>query len=484
MMSEVSIHPSAQVATGATIGAGTKIWVNAQIREDTIIGSNCIISKDAYIDNGVRVGDGVKVQNGVSVYSGVTLEDRVFVGPNATFTNDRVPRAFSETWQIMPTVIKTGASIGANATIICGVTVGEYAMVAAGSVVTKDVAPHSLVMGNPARHVCYIDESGTRRDRDAGEREDLRIGLIGLGYMGRNHLRVLSLLKNMQIGFIYDTDQPRAAQLAAEFGVTATNHLERELDTVDALVVASPTSTHAEYIKMAASHVKYIFVEKPLTDQLESAEEVSRLAQENGIGIQVGFIERFNPALATLKGLLDSNRRIVNVDFTRTNKISSRITDVDVISDLMIHDIDLACYLNGPTVDVVAYGTAESGQIAFARATLFHANGTFSNLTASRITEKRIRQIVATCEDSYIDCNLLRKEIVVSRQSAESAKTGPSITATEETIEVQPQEALLNELINFRQFCLGQDVDVPVASDGLSAIRIAEQVRETIVKSL
>ena len=483
-MSEVFIHTSADVADGARIGAGTKIWINAQVREDTIIGCNCIISKDAYIDNGVRIGDGVKVQNGVSVYAGVTLEDRVFVGPNATFTNDRVPRAFAEDWQVMPTVIKAGASVGANATVVCGVTVGEYAMIAAGSVVTKDVAPHSLVMGNPARHVCYVDESGARQDRSTAERSDLRIGLIGLGYMGRNHLRVLSLLKDVQIGFIHDANQPRAAELAAEFGVTATNQFERDLDTVDALVIATPTSTHAQYIRMAANHLKHIFVEKPLTDDLASAEEISALAAENGIGIQVGFIERFNPALTALKGLLDSNRRIINVDFTRTNKISSRITDVDVISDLMIHDIDLACYLNGPVDDVVAYGTAESGQIAFARATLRHANGTFSNLTASRITEKRIRQIEATCEDSFVDCNLLRKEIVVSRQSAGSNKVGPSITATEETIEVQPQEALLNEHLQFRQFCLGQDVDVPVASDGVAAIRLADQIRAEIGKNL
>lgn len=482
-MSDVFIHASAEVGEGASIGAGTKIWINAQVREDTVIGRNCIISKDAYIDNGVRIGDGVKVQNGVSVYAGVTLEDRVFVGPNATFTNDRVPRAFSEDWQVMPTVIKTGASVGANATVVCGVTVGEYAMVAAGSVVTKDVAPHSLVMGNPARHVCYVDESGTRRDRDAAEAADLRIGLIGLGYMGRNHLRVLSLLKNVKIGFIHDTNQPRAAELATEFGVTATNQFERELDTVDALVIATPTSTHAEYIRMAAGHLKHIFVEKPLTDSLDTSEEVCRLAEENGIGIQVGFIERFNPALTALKDLLTS-QRIVNVDFTRTNKISSRITDVDVISDLMIHDIDLACYLNGPVDDVTAYGKAESGQIAFGRATLHHANGTFSNLTASRITEKRIRQIVATCEDSFVDCNLLRKEIVVSRQSADSSKVGPSITATEETIEVQPQEALLNEHLQFKKFCLGEDVDVPVASDGVAATRIADQIRQAIEKNL
>ncbi len=479
-MTKIYIHPSATVAENVSLGDGTKVWVNAQIREEVAVGRNCVISKDAYLDQGVRVGDEVKIQNGASVYAGVTLEDRVFVGPNAIFTNDRVPRAFSADWHVMPTVIGKGASIGANATIVCGITVGPYAMIAAGSVVTKDVAPHSLVMGNPARHVCYVDESGTKRKEGETEPGLVRVGITGLGYMGRNHLRVLSLLKNVQISFVHDLDQERAAEMAAKFGVVSTNHLERDLDKIDALVIASPTATHAEYIRMAANHLKYLFVEKPLTDSIETAEEVCALAAENGVGIQVGFIERFNPALTTLKDVLESQRRTVNVDFIRTNKISSRIKDVDVISDLMIHDIDLASYLNGPVADIEAHGTELDDQIAFARATLYHTNGAFSNLTASRITEKRIRQISATCDDSYIDCNLLRKEVVICRQSAEHAYAESSITATEETIEVKPQEPLLNEHVHFEKFCAGEEVIVPMANDGLSATRIAEQVRQTI----
>ncbi len=162
MASNVFIHPTANVADSAAIGDGTKVWINVQIREHAVVGSNCIISKDVYIDHAVSIGDGCKIQNGVSVYNGVTIEDRVFVGPNAVFTNDKVPRAFNTTWKVTPTLVRSGASIGANATIVCGITIGEYAMVAAGAVVTKDVAPYTLVAGNPARRIATVDEYGNR----------------------------------------------------------------------------------------------------------------------------------------------------------------------------------------------------------------------------------------------------------------------------------------------------------------------------------
>ena len=158
----IFIHETANVSDKANIGNGTKIWINSQIREYAAIGENCIISKDTYIDTGVTIGSGVKIQNGVSVYHGVSIEDDVFVGPNVTFTNDRVPRAFNKEWQITPTLIKKGASLGANATIVCGVEIGEYAMVGAGSVVTKNVPAHGLVLGNPAKLIDYVCCCGQR----------------------------------------------------------------------------------------------------------------------------------------------------------------------------------------------------------------------------------------------------------------------------------------------------------------------------------
>ena len=162
----VFIHESAWVDERAEVGEGTQIWMNAQVREEAKIGKRCIIAKDVYVDMLVEIGDGCKIQNSSSVYYGVKIEQDVFIGPHVAFTNDRIPRAFNKNWIASPTFVKRGASIGANTTIRCGVTIGEYSMVAAGSVVTKDVAPYSLVIGNPARHVCFVDEDGNRLDHE------------------------------------------------------------------------------------------------------------------------------------------------------------------------------------------------------------------------------------------------------------------------------------------------------------------------------
>ncbi|MFC1674297.1 acyltransferase [Candidatus Omnitrophota bacterium] len=159
-MGDYYIHSSAEVSERAKIGVKTRIWHFAHIREDASIGKNCSISKDVYVDVGVSIGNNVKIQNGVSVYKGVTVEDEVFLGPNATFSNDLYPRVLPADWKILPTLIKKGASVGANATIVCGVTLGEYSMVGAGSVVTKDVPAYGLVVGNPARLKGFVCKCG------------------------------------------------------------------------------------------------------------------------------------------------------------------------------------------------------------------------------------------------------------------------------------------------------------------------------------
>jgi len=161
---EVFIHAASHVSDKACIGSGTKIWINSQVRENARIGEECIIGKDTYIDTEVSIGNRVKVQNGVSIYKGVTIEDDVFIGPNAIFTNDLNPRAFNKDWKITPTKVCKGASIGANATIVCGVTLGEYCFVGAGSVVTKDVPAYALVYGGPARQHGWVCKCGVKLD--------------------------------------------------------------------------------------------------------------------------------------------------------------------------------------------------------------------------------------------------------------------------------------------------------------------------------
>lgn len=155
------IHPTADVSPGATVGHGTSVWNQAQIREGARIGLDCVIGKNAYIDAGVVIGDRVKIQNNVSVYHGVSVEDGVFIGPHVCFTNDKTPRAINPDgspktdadWTVSPTLVRRGAAIGANATILPGVTIGPWAMVGSGSVVVRDVLAYELVVGNPARRV-------------------------------------------------------------------------------------------------------------------------------------------------------------------------------------------------------------------------------------------------------------------------------------------------------------------------------------------
>ncbi len=158
----VFIHPSAHVSQDAEIGEGTKIWHEAQVREEAKIGRNCILGKCVYIGRGVHIGNNVKIENRASIFQGVYIEDDVFIGPHVVFTNDLRPRAFNQSWQIIKTYVRKGASIGANSTIICGIEIGEYAMIGAGSVVTKDVPPYALVYGNPARVKGFVCKCGDK----------------------------------------------------------------------------------------------------------------------------------------------------------------------------------------------------------------------------------------------------------------------------------------------------------------------------------
>jgi UDP-2-acetamido-3-amino-2,3-dideoxy-glucuronate N-acetyltransferase len=166
----VFIHPSADVAENAVIGDGTKIWHLVQVRPEAHIGADCIFGRGVYVDSHVQIGNRVKVQNYVSIYEGVTIEDGVFVGPHVVFTNDKQPRAVNPDgslkgatdWTISRTLIREGASLGANSTIVCGITVGRWAMIGAGSVVTRNVPDHGLVVGNPARLIGYVCKCGER----------------------------------------------------------------------------------------------------------------------------------------------------------------------------------------------------------------------------------------------------------------------------------------------------------------------------------
>lgn len=177
-MGSFVVHPSSYVDEDVNIGENTKIWHFCHIQPGAVIGSHCSLGQNVNVANNVKIGDGCKIQNNVSLYEGVELEDHVFCGPSCVFTNDLTPRAKYPKGRAAyrKTLVKTGASIGANATIVCGYTLGRWALIASGAVVTGDVPDHALMVGVPARQKGWVCECGERLDNG------LRCGHCGRRY--------------------------------------------------------------------------------------------------------------------------------------------------------------------------------------------------------------------------------------------------------------------------------------------------------------
>lgn len=192
--STTTIHPTAIIDPGASIGEGTKIWHFSHVMPDSIIGKNCSLGQNVVMMSGASLGDNVKVQNNVSIYTGVHCEDDVFLGPSMVFTNVINPRsAIVRKHEYKPTYVRKGATIGANATIVCGIEIGEYAFIGAGAVVTKHVPAYALVMGNPARQTGWMsrngyklkfDENGIGVCPESGETYVLKDGYVNLVNLG------------------------------------------------------------------------------------------------------------------------------------------------------------------------------------------------------------------------------------------------------------------------------------------------------------
>lgn len=175
MAADVFVHDKA-LNESSQVGAGTRIWAFAHVMKGALVGENCNIGDHAFVESGAVLGNGVTIKNGVSVWEGVTLEDYAFVGPNAVFTNDLYPRSprnpelaarYNSKWWLVRTLVRAGASVGANATIRCGITIGRYALIAAGAVVTKDVPDHALIVGVPGRAAGFVCMCAARLDESS-----------------------------------------------------------------------------------------------------------------------------------------------------------------------------------------------------------------------------------------------------------------------------------------------------------------------------
>jgi predicted dehydrogenase len=317
----------------------------------------------------------------------------------------------------------------------------------------------------------------------------IRVGLIGIGYMCQKHLKVLSQFEDVEIKFLYDPDTLKQDEVAVEFSnlFISTNLIEY-LNQVDAVFITSPTSSHFYYLKLLLEgEVPYIFVEKPMTATYEEAKKVIDIQSKSQSKIYVGFIERFNPAFIVLTEVFN-NEFLISVDFLRSNSSSARIKDVDVVSDLMIHDIDLAIFLNGAVSKVMAEGYYKDGQIAHCNAILVHHNGSISRLQASKISPYNERNVKITTEFANIECDLLNKSLnVIKKISINESEENSKIQSRVDKYDLPKEESLMLEVFSFIGACQGQfDPRLASSWDGLKASEVCEVIqsrcRETFRK--
>ena len=317
----------------------------------------------------------------------------------------------------------------------------------------------------------------------------IKVGLIGLGTMGSTHLRVLSILKNIKIDFVFDKDIRNMKHYAKIYNCSYAKKLNKDLNNVDALIIASPTNTHYEYLKKSIGKIKNIFVEKPLSNDLSESQNILRLTKKFKTNLQVGMIERFNPAFKTIKNIIKNEGKPIVCKFNRSSNLSDRIKDTDVVNDLMIHDIDLALNFNGSIRSHHTYGKIKNKMIKYANSTMIHHNGVLSMFEVSRITHKKIRTLSILFKNAYAEINLLNKDIYISKDLKinkqkitdnfnKKNNNGYFFNTNEQKIEVKPEEAALSQMNFFIESCQRKEKLKP--NYYLEALKICKNLKKTI----
>jgi predicted dehydrogenase len=268
----------------------------------------------------------------------------------------------------------------------------------------------------------------------------LRIGVVGVGHIGKNHARLYAGLADAQFSAILDTDQARARQLADEFGVVVAGSLEEFAGAVDAASIATPTNTHFEIARELLSRGKHLLIEKPIAENTAHASELAELAAGRGLVLQVGHVERFNPVLSALE------KRLTNPRFIEAHRLSpypKRSTDIGVVLDLMIHDLEIILHLvRSPvqTIDAVGVPVLSRGE-DIANARLRFENGCVANITSSRISPEQMRKIRVFQEDTYLSLDYQNQSGELYRRTADGL--------TREEVEIEREEPLKRELASF-----------------------------------
>ncbi|AQX06350.1 oxidoreductase [Elizabethkingia meningoseptica] len=318
----------------------------------------------------------------------------------------------------------------------------------------------------------------------------LKAGLVGAGHLGKIHLRLLNQSEKYELVGFYDSDAENGKKLEQEFGYKYYNDLDNLLNDIQVLDIVTPTLFHYEYAKKAIEKGLHFFIEKPVTQTLEQAEELIRLCEEKNIKVQVGHVERYNPAYIATRTYLDNPQFI---EIHRLAEFNPRGTDVSVVLDLMIHDLDiLLSIVKSPVKDIHASGVSVVSKTPdITNARIEFENGCVANLTTSRISMKAMRKSRFFQKDAYISIDFLEKKAEVIRMQA--APENPSdfdmiIENAEgeknqilfEYPNIQPNNAILDELESFAQ-AIEENTPIEVSlNDGTEALKVALKIMELI----
>lgn len=325
--------------------------------------------------------------------------------------------------------------------------------------------------------------------------EKLKVGVIGTGHLGKLHTKMFKEIADCELVGIYDSNSELAKSVAKEFGIKAFGNINDLFGSVDAVSVAATTSAHYELVKQSLQNGKHVFVEKPITTTIIEAQEIVKLANDNKLNLQVGHIERFNPALISLE------KYIIKPMFIQTDRLAQfnpRGTDVAVVLDLMIHDIDIILSLvNSEVKNIDASGVAVvSDTIDIANARILFENGAVANVTASRISQKKMRKMRIFQRDNYLSLDFITGVSEVFRLTPVEEKVDTSSISfgeigvgekkkriVYEQPEIKEINALKYELELFINSIKLNQKPVVSGEDGLRALRVAEVILLKIEES-
>jgi predicted dehydrogenase len=320
----------------------------------------------------------------------------------------------------------------------------------------------------------------------------VKIGVIGSGHLGNFHIKLLKQIENAELTGFYDTDPERINFIENEYKIKCFGSYQKMLDAVDAVSIVTPTNLHHEHAKIALENGKHVFIEKPITETLEQAEELNTLAEKNNLKIQIGHIERFNPAILALEKY---NPEPLFIESHRLDQFKPRGSEVAVVLDLMIHDIDIILSLvKSPIEKVDANGIAiVSESLDIANARLKFKNGTVANVTASRISQKKMRKMRIFQKDAYISVDFSQGLAEVFRLAHEGEEFGEmtmSLGQIEkgkvkrnivyEQPEVKEVNALKYELELFIDAIANDKKPVVSGRDGQRALEVADMILKQI----